>query len=299
MRTSATEPAEQRVARDRPEDPLAGWFGPRSESWRLDREAYLLLGAGPRALLLQLAHPLVAEGVAQHSDFRADPWGRLRGTLRSYLRIIYGTSGQARAEVRRLNRLHRAVGGQVRDPVAREIGGATYSARDPHLSLWVHATLIESTLAVYEAWREPLGPGRRARFYAESVPLGRAFGIPDELLPGDLSAFERYWEEMLAPGGPIRVSPTARDLASTVLHPPLGPLPSFLYDWVLWAAVDLLPPRLRREYGVPWTTLRACTSNWLVAGFRAWRPVLPTSLRWMPQARAADSRLRAAGLAVA
>ena len=76
------------VARGRAD--AAGLFGPDSEAWRLDREAMLLLGAGPRALLLQIAHPAVAAGVAEHSDFRADPWRRLDGTLRSYLRIIYG-----------------------------------------------------------------------------------------------------------------------------------------------------------------------------------------------------------------
>src|SRR6185503_3372914 len=81
---------------------IDGLYGPSSEAWRLNREAMLLLGAGPRALLLQLAHPLVAAGVADHSDFRADPWRRLQATLRSYLRIVYGTATAARAEIRRL-----------------------------------------------------------------------------------------------------------------------------------------------------------------------------------------------------
>src|SRR5437870_13865316 len=85
---------------------LRGLYGPTSEAWRLNREAMLLLGAGPRALLLQLAHPLVAAGVADHSDFRADPLRRLRATLRSYLAIVYGTTKEARAEIRRLNALH-------------------------------------------------------------------------------------------------------------------------------------------------------------------------------------------------
>ena len=89
-----------------------GMFGPDSEAWRFDREAMLLLGAGPRALLLQLAHPSVAAGVEEHSDFRADPWRRLDGTLRSYLRIIYGSTGAARAEIRRLNGLHRGIIGR-------------------------------------------------------------------------------------------------------------------------------------------------------------------------------------------
>ena len=96
----------------------------------------LLLGAGPRALLLQIAHPAVAAGVNDHSDFRADPWRRLAGTLRSYLTIVYGSTAAARAEIRRLNTLHRG------------ITGPGYAARDPELSLWVHATLVDSTMAV-------------------------------------------------------------------------------------------------------------------------------------------------------
>src|SRR6187401_18833 len=91
--------ADRRTARDRAmTGPAvdAGLFGPESEAWRLDREAMLLLGAGPRALLLQIADPGVAAGVDEHSDFRADPWRRLDGTLRSYLRLIYGTTATAR-----------------------------------------------------------------------------------------------------------------------------------------------------------------------------------------------------------
>ena len=112
-RAAAERPLTPRPTGADPE--LAGLYGPGSEAWRLNREAALLLGAGPRALLLQIAHPLVAEGVDQHSDFRADPWARLAGTLRSYLRIVYGTTTTARAEIRRLNGLHRTIGGPVRD----------------------------------------------------------------------------------------------------------------------------------------------------------------------------------------
>src|SRR5689334_24842894 len=145
------------------EDDARGLYGPGSEAWALNREAMLLLGAGPRALLLQLAHPQVAAGVADHSDFRSDPWARLRGTLRSYLRIVYGTGTAARAEIRRLNGLHRT------------ITGPTYRARDPELSLWVHATLVDSTIVVADRWLEPLGRARRECYYAETMPIGRAF----------------------------------------------------------------------------------------------------------------------------
>jgi uncharacterized protein (DUF2236 family) len=246
----------------------------------------LLLGAGPRALLLQLAHPAVAAGVADHSDFRADPWRRLAGTLRSYLTIVYGSTGAARAEIRRLNALHRG------------ITGPGYAARDPALSLWVHATLVDSTMAVYDAWLEPLSPARRAAYYQETRPIGRAFGVPEELLPPDLAAFDAYVAGMLGPGGPVRVSPVARELAGVVLRPPLAPLASWLrvvpawaYAWTLWPSVGLLPPSVREEYGLHRGTIERAVSRWLVVGWRAWRPILPVSFRQMPKALAADRRM--------
>jgi uncharacterized protein (DUF2236 family) len=275
-----------------------GLFGPDSEAWRLDREAMLLLGAGPRALLLQIAHPSVAAGVAEHSSFREDPWRRLDGTLRSFLTIIYGSTGAARAEIRRLNELHRG------------IIGAGYSARDPELSLWVHATLIESTLAAYDAWLEPISRQRQARLYDETKPLARAFGITEGLLPADLDAFETYYAGMLGPDGPVHPTPVARELARAILQPPLGPLaklapwglgkavrpildhvPVETYAWTLWPSVGLLPARVREEYGLAWGPLQEAVSSWLVAGWQAWRPLIPTDWRWMPQARAAGRRV--------
>src|SRR3954467_5969633 len=102
-----SDPSRMPAARMTGRDETAGLYGPASEAWALNCEAMLLLGAGPRALLMQLAHPAVAAGVADHSDFRSDPWARLDATLRSYLRIVYGTGTAARAEIRRLNELHR------------------------------------------------------------------------------------------------------------------------------------------------------------------------------------------------
>ncbi len=276
-----------------------GLYGPTSEAWRLNREATLLLAAGPRALLMQVAHPLIAEGVDQHSDFRADPWRRLEATLRSYLRIVYGTTRQARDEIGRLNVLHRSISGDVRDPAARATLGERYEARDPDLSLWVHATLVDSTIVAYDAWIEPLSRERRAAYYAETRPIGRAFGIGDDRLPPDLASFEQYLDGMLADSGPVHPTPVARDLAAAILHPPLGPvvpplgwLPAPIYAWTLWPGIALLPDNLRREFGLRWGPLERLVSGWLIAGYRAWRPILPATFRQMPQALAADRRLR-------
>ncbi len=293
----------------------AGLYGPGSEAWRLNREAALLLGAGPRALLLQIAHPLVAEGVDQHSDFRSDPWARLAGTLRSYLRIVYGTGTAARAEIRRLNELHRTVTGPIRDDGAAGRFGGSYAARDPGLSLWVHATLIDSTLATIDAWLEPLSRDRRARFYAETLPIGRLFGVPEPMLPADIDAFDAYVASMLDTAGPVHPMPVARSLASVILHPPLAPLaergpvarrlgtlagpvatllrsvPSGAVDWLLVPSTGLLPLQTREEYGLPWSTREQAISAWLVTAWSAWRPLLPTTFRWFPQALEADARI--------
>lgn len=303
--------------RGRGEDDLAGLYGPASEAWRLSREAAMLLIGGPRSLLLQIAHPLVAEGVDQHSNFRADPWRRLTGTLRSYFTIVYGTTRAARAEIARLERLHRRVVGPVRDPAAAVTTGAiAYSGRDPALALWVHATLVDSTMVAYDAFVEPLSEARRAAYYAETRPIAVAFGIPADLVPADLAAFDAYVAGMLAPNGPVHPTPTARSLAEAILHPPLAPLavlvpgavagpvgailgavPGRLVDWTLWPALSLLPSGVREEFGIPRDGRREVVAAWLSTGVRFWRPRLPVGFRQMPRALAADRRVAASVVA--
>jgi len=138
-----------------------------------------------------------------------------------------------------------------------------------------------------------------ARFYHETKPIARAFGVPDSILPPDLEAFEAYLAGQLGAGGPIRVGPTARELAEAILHPPLpgvlarAGIHPRLYDWTLWPSIGLLPTSIREDYGLPWGPLERAVSSWLVAGWRAWNPVLPPSFRQMPQALAADRRIDA------
>jgi uncharacterized protein (DUF2236 family) len=300
-------------------DDLAGLYGPDSEAWRLNREAALLLGAGPLAVLLQIAHPLVAEGVAQHSTFREDPWARLDGTLRSYLRIVYGSTATARAEIRRLNALHRTVTGPISDPEAAARFGGAYAARDPELSLWVHATLVWATLVTGDRWLGPVPRDRKTRFYAETLVVGRGFGIPDAILPADLDAFEAYVAAMLGPGGPVHPSAVSRDLASAILHPPLAPVlergavarrlgpaapvlagllrhaPRSALTPLFVPAAGLLPPATREELGLPWGPVERALDAWLTTMWRVWRPAFPSSIRWFPQALAADRRTSGRG----
>ena len=277
-----------------------GLYGPASEAWRLNREAMLLLGAGPRALLLQLAHPAVAAGVADHSDFRTDPWRRLAGTLRSYLTIVYGTTAAARAEIRRLNALHRG------------ITGPGYSARDPDLSLWVHATLVESTIAVVRrlaraARRPPAArptTPRRDRSAGRSACRRRACPRTSRrssdtsrrcsARPG--RSTPRRWRASW-PGSCFgrrspRWRPCCRSRTAQAVAV-LRRIPAGAYAWTLWPSVGLLPPSVREDYGLSWGPVERTVSAWLVAGWRGWRPLLPAGFRQMAKARAADRRVAA------
>jgi len=121
---------------------------------------------------------------------------------------------------------------------------------------------------------------------------------------GDAAPFTVHWclaqpvfpMSMLGPDGPVHPTPTARSLAAAVLHPPVGPLPPRLYDWLMWPSLAILPPAVRAEYGIAWTPSRAGVAGWLTAGMATWAHRLPAAWRSMPQARAADRRIRSASI---
>src|SRR5213082_12782 len=136
----------------------AGLFPDDSIVRQVNRENVLILGGG-RALLMQLAHPKVAAGVDEHSDFRQHPVRRLRRTIRMTMAIVFGDRETALAAARAVNQVH----GRVR--------GEDYRALDPDLLLWVHATLVDSALVTYERFVQRLSPGDREQFYQESKLL--------------------------------------------------------------------------------------------------------------------------------
>src|SRR5439155_6386821 len=131
-----------------PGDP--GLFGPQSMIWNVARER-VLVAAGPAALLMQLAHPLVAAGVAAHSDFRRDPFARLRSTLDATLTISFGDMAQANRAAARVMAVHRRVRGSLPVAVGPFTAGTAYDATDPELALWVHATLVVAALDAFDA----------------------------------------------------------------------------------------------------------------------------------------------------
>jgi uncharacterized protein (DUF2236 family) len=275
-------------------DPVLGFHGPGSQVWRINREA-VLLGAGPAALLLQVAHPLVAEGVAAHSDFHADPFGRLRRTLSTTLDIVFGDGATAEAAVARLNRVHASVRGDVSDPRATSVtGDHRYRALDPELLLWVQSTLVVTSVRAYEAWVGPVTPRERDAFWKEARCVGERLGIPARVSPPSWAALEQWFTDQLRPTGPITVTPTARALAPGIIRPPLPLLPGIVVEAAMLPGLALLPPRIRREFGISWSAPRRTLARSLTLGVRAWVSLVPRNARAMPQARAAERRARLA-----
>ncbi|HXF73462.1 MAG TPA: oxygenase MpaB family protein [Actinomycetota bacterium] len=263
----------------RPGDP--GWFGPGSLAWRVNAETVLLLGGG-RALLMQVAHPLVAAGVADHSDFTREPFERLWRTVDTALTVVFGDSERAAAAVERVTEIHRRVRGSR--------GGVPYSALDPELLLWVHATLVDSSIAAYERFVGPLGPLELERYYLEMRRMGTAFGIPEDLHPPTYRDFVGYLERAIAG---LRIGEESRRVAREVLSPPapLVLLPLGLVSGLL--SVGLLPARIRRGLGLRWGPGAARAFEVTSAAVRRAVPLLPDRVRRWPHAREAERRVAA------
>lgn len=165
------------------DDPCAGLFGPRSAVWRINREAVTFLGGG-RAALLQLAHPYVAHGVDQHSTTRTDTLGRFVRTFENVFAMVYGDLDAALASARRVHTVHTHITGPLGD-------GSPYAANTPEALLWVHATLWDTSIQVYELVMRPLGDEEKAAYYEETKRFAALFGIPPEIVPPDWRAFRR------------------------------------------------------------------------------------------------------------
>ncbi len=259
---------------------MAGVFGPGSLTWRVNGEAVLLLGGG-RALLLQVAHPKVAAGVARFSNYREDPWGRLARTLDVTLAIVFGDPETSRAASERLRRAHSRVRGE-------DDRGESYSALDPELLMWVHATLIDTSLVIYERYVGSLSEDERARYYEEMLTLGEAYAIPRDRQPADYAAFRRYYAGALE--SELRVTDALRDVADAVLSPELPFVARPTVEALRMVTVGTLPESLREELGLSWGPVRERLLDASTATIRRLMPLLPDFVRQFPDARSAASR---------
>ncbi len=273
-----------------------GILGPASAAWRLGRER-LLIASGPAALLLQVAHPLVAEGVAAHSDFTADPLRRLQGTLDAVLTVTFGDGDQVRGAARDVGRRHRLVTGTLPVATGRLPAGTPYRAHDPDLALWVFATLVWTSVAVTDGFARPLPAAERDAYYRDMTQVAHRFGVPASVLPADWSGLERYVADQVR--DVLTVGPTAARLAGQILAPDPRLLPRPAHHLPALLAAGVLPPAVRDAYGLPWRGRERVAFRAARTATRRVLPLLPPRVRYWPHYLVATERLRATGAGTA
>jgi uncharacterized protein (DUF2236 family) len=210
-------------------DPDAGLFGPDSVAWRLHASPAMLT-AGLRALLLQVWHPLVADAVASHSEVARNPWRRYEATVAFVTDVTYGDERVAHSAINRVRGVHRTVRGVAAT-------GAAYSANDPGLLAYVHATLVDSALRASAVYGPRLSHADRDRYVGEMARVAELLGVVDP--PRDAAAATAAVFDDRTPS-PSRAG---RDLAWLLMLPPLSLWFRPAYGVLFASAVDLLPRR--------------------------------------------------------
>ena len=245
----------------------AGLFADDSIIRRINRENVLLLGGG-RALLMQLAHPKVAAGVDEHSDFRQRPLYRLRRTVRLTMAIVFGDRETALAAARNVNRVH------------AHVKGRDYHALDPDLLLWVHATLVDSALVTYETFVRPLSSRQREDFYEQMNTAAELLGVPRTKFPPTYVAFREYVAAMIA--SELRVGYVAMELSRLVVRPRVLRLPGVAFVPLELVTTGLLPESLREQYRLPWSRAHRQVFRLLTGALPRIIAVTPPVLRVWP-----------------
>jgi uncharacterized protein (DUF2236 family) len=265
-----------------PREEAAGLIPPRGGiTWRVAGDARLFAASG-YSLLLQVMHPSVGAGVTQHSNFKADPWGRLVRTLDYTSSMVYGGPHLAWEVGRRVREMHGRIEGVRPD-------GVSYRALDPAPWAWVHATLAESIVRGHRLFCAPaLEPAETERFWGEWRRMGRLVGVRYEDLPESWAGLLAYFDGMVE--RELEDTEAAQDVLVSLSDPSAPPLPGMregIWRVVRWpstkagslATLGLLPQVLRERLGVEWTEARERRFRRLAALMRRARPLMPPPAR--------------------
>lgn len=222
------------------------------------------VAAGGRAILLQIADPVVAAGVRRHSDFARRPQQRLAHTLMYVYAVVVGTPEDAAVAASFVTHAHRPVTG----------------ADDPDRQLWVAATLVDSALRTHRLLGSPVDDERAEDVLRAYAPIATALRVPAERWPDSMAAFERYWASTLAQ---LRVTDDARGVVRDLLHPRHAPVwVRAVMPVVRVVTVGMLPAPVRTQYGFPWGPREVRRFRRTVSGLRLLRAVLPGALLRLP-----------------
>ncbi|MFD3717953.1 oxygenase MpaB family protein [Streptomyces sp. NPDC058674] len=287
-------PGRAAAGRTDPEPPPPGGV-----LWTIagDVRALLML---PAAFTMQVAHPAIGAGVDQYSVFRTDPWGRGERSLRSVQLWVYG-GRDAAAEGRRVRRLHKEIRGT-------DTRGRRYHSLDPACYAWVHASGFPVYLYAGRYLLRRFTPAQERQLYREWLQVGRILGLHDRDMPQSIEEYWVYYRRMLAEE--IEPTKVARELVATDVplpRPEGGSRPVRLLLRLTWpllraaflrlrafVTVGFMPPDARAAIGLAWTPAQERSLRRFAAVVRILVPLLPERLRYLPVARAARARWRAA-----
>ncbi|MFC7493383.1 MULTISPECIES: oxygenase MpaB family protein [unclassified Nocardioides] len=251
------------------------WFEAGSPITRVHGDASMFVG-GLRALVFQTLHPAAMRGVAEHSDYRADAWGRLARTSRFIAVTTFGTADDAEQAVAAVRRIHERITGTMPD-------GTPYAASDPHLLGWVHVAEVDSLLRAHTVYgREPLTPAERDEYVAQTAEVAARLGVvdPPTTVAGLAETIAAYRPE-------LRGTPEARaTVAYLLLRPPLPVVARPPYGAIAAAAVGLMPRWTRRPLRLPWLPVSERTV------VRALGGAATGTIRWAMTPRERTARLR-------
>ncbi len=262
-------------------------FSPASPFWRINRE-WLTTLSGARAVMLEIAHPLVAAGVAEHSNYRGDPFGRLFRTVNTMTDLAFNRPRAARRAARHYYACHRKVTGRLPEAIGPYPAGTEYDANDPLLRLWVLATLIDSALLVHDLFVRPTTPAERESYYTDFQKLGGYLGLPNMFMPPTYTDFQDYMQAMIH-SDLLTVGPAARDIARALYAPPVLGRVARLLSFI---GIGLLPAHLRAAFGFTWSEADESRLHRLAALSRRARPFLPDLLMVHPTILLAEWRTR-------
>ena len=255
-------------------------------SHRVNAERVMLL-AWPRAILLQVAHPLVAAGVAGHSTFADGGFAavhRLWQTVQAMLALTYGDRDEQADAIDGILAIHYRVRGALRETVGTFPAGTPYTAEDPSLVLWVHVTLLDSMVLAHDALLEPLSAGDRDAYCTESAWVAVALGARPDEVPTTWAAAQAYLQRVYA-SGVLAVGADGRAVGQAVLSPPLGPLAVPLTALMRFITRAWLPEDVRRMYGLSWSEADARRLPRVMKALRVARRILPRRVAQWPQSR--------------
>lgn len=249
VRDAVADAVKSRVVGPNAEERAAQLFEAPGERWFAEgRPIRIIHGdtsmfvGGLRALLFQSLHPLAMAGVAQHSDYKADPWGRLQRTADFLAATTFGPADQAQRTIDMIKRVHTRVVGTASD-------GRPYSANDPHLLEWVHIAEVDSFIAAHKAFGEvKLTEDDYDEYVADMAVIATALGVVDApRSQSELRSRLRVYRPEL------RSSTEARDAARyLLLTPPLPIVVRPAYGLLAAAAVSLMPAWTRVPLRLPW-----------------------------------------------